>query len=66
VARLIPPPSKTAKSDAVNLYEMTGARNAGEVLGLDQSRVDLVRRHTHRFLMAAYETGYDNWPKIPC
>lgn len=65
VARLIPPPSKTAKSDAVNLYEMTGARNAGEVLGLDQSRVDLVRRHTHRFLMAAYETGYDNWPKIP-
>mgnify|MGYP006200158543 CR=1 FL=1 len=29
IARLIPPPSKTAKSDAVNLYEMTSARNAG-------------------------------------
>lgn len=65
IAGQIPPPSKTAKSDAVNLYEMTGARNAGEVLGLDQSRVDLVRRHTHRFLMSVYESGYDAWPKIP-
>jgi hypothetical protein len=65
ISPLIPAPSKTAKSDAVNLYEMTGARNAGEVLGLDQSRVDLVRRHTHRFLMAAYEVGYDSWPKLP-
>ncbi len=65
VAGRIPAPSKTAKSDAVNLYEMTGARNAGQVLGLDQSRVDLVRRHTHRFLMATYESGYDAWQKIP-
>jgi hypothetical protein len=65
ISRLIPPPSKTAKSDGVNLYEMSGGRNAGHVLGLDQSRVDLVRRHTHRFLMSVYESGYDAWPKIP-
>ena len=34
-------------------------------IGLDQSRLDLVRRHTHRFLMATHETGYDYWPKMP-
>lgn len=65
IAPQIPPPSKTAKSDAVNLFEMTGTRNAGLQFGLDQSRTDLVRRHTHRFLMAVYESGYDAWPKIP-
>ncbi|MDJ0771175.1 MAG: hypothetical protein QNJ12_20475 [Ilumatobacter sp.] len=65
VARLLPAPSKTAKSDAVNLYEMLGSRNAAQHFGLDPSRLDLVRRHTHRFLMAVYETGYDYWPKMP-
>jgi hypothetical protein len=65
ISRLIPPPSKTAKSDAVNLFEMLASRNAGDQFGLDQSRLDLVRRHTHRFLVAMYETGYDSWPKIP-
>ncbi|MGA1073526.1 MAG: hypothetical protein ACO307_00165 [Ilumatobacteraceae bacterium] len=65
ISRLVPPPSKTAKSDAVNLYDMLGARNAGERFGLDQSRIDLVRRHTHRFLTAVHESGYDHWPKIP-
>lgn len=65
ISRLIPAPSKTSKSDAVNLFDMLGSRNAGEQFGLDQSRLDLVRRHTHRFLMAAHETGYDYWQKIP-
>ena len=65
IARLIPPPSKTAKSDAVNLFEMLGSRITGEQFGLDPSRIDLVRRHTHRFLMAIHESGYDSWPKIP-
>jgi Ser/Thr protein kinase RdoA (MazF antagonist) len=65
IARLVPPPSKTAKSDAVNLFEMLAAPSAGEQFGLDQSRLDLVRRHTHRFLMAVHETGYDYWPKMP-
>ena len=65
IARFLPPPSKTAKSDAVNLFEMLGSRNAGEQFGLEQSRLDLVRRHTHRFLMAMHETGYDYWQKIP-
>lgn len=65
ISRLIPAPSKTAKSDAVNLYEMLGSRSARDEFGLDQSRIDLVRRHTHRFLMAIHESGYDYWPKIP-
>jgi hypothetical protein len=61
----IPPASKTAKSDAVNLFEQTAARNAGDQFGLDRSRTDLVRRHTHRFLTAIHESGYDEWPKMP-
>jgi hypothetical protein len=65
LAPMIPPASKTAKSDAVNLFEMARARNAGDQLGLDPSRVDLVRRHSHRFLMAVHESGYDAWPKMP-
>ena len=44
---------------------MLGSRNAGEQFGLEQSRLDLVRRHTHRFLMALHESGYDYWQKIP-
>ena len=65
ITRLLPPPSKTAKSDAVNLFEMLGSYSASEQFGLEPSRLDLVRRHTHRFLMAMHETGYDYWQKIP-
>jgi hypothetical protein len=65
ISRMIPPPSKTSKSDAVNLFEMLESRSASERFGLDQSRLDLVRRHTHRFLMATHENGYDYWPKMP-
>lgn len=61
----MPPPSKSAKSDAVNLYEVLAARNAHDEFGLDASRLDLVRRHVHRFLMAIHENGYDAWPKMP-
>jgi hypothetical protein len=65
IAAQIPPASKTAKSDAVNLFDQTGARNAAHQFALDRSRIDLVRRHTHRFLMAVHESGYDEWPKMP-
>lgn len=65
VAPAIPPPSKTAKSDAVNLFAMLGSRNARDHFGLDRSRLDLVKRHTHRFLIAMHESGYDDWTKMP-
>ncbi len=65
VARLVPNTSKTVTSDAIALYDLTASRHGGEELGLDPSRVDLVRRHTHRFLMAVRESGYDYWPKMP-
>ena len=65
ISRLVPPPSKTAKSDAVNLYDSLGARNASDQFGLEPARIALVRRHAHRFLMAVHESGYDYWPKIP-
>lgn len=65
ISGAMPPPSKSAKSDAVNLYELLAARNAHEHIGLDASRLDLVRRHVHRFLMSLHEVGYDSWPKMP-
>jgi hypothetical protein len=65
LAPMIPPASKTAKSDAVHLFDMARSRNAGDQLGLDPSRIDLVRRHAHRFLMAIHESGYDAWTKMP-
>lgn len=65
VSALIPPPSKTAKSDAVNLLETLSSPSDREEFGLDRSRLDLVRRHTHRFLMAVHESGYDGWQKMP-
>lgn len=65
ISRLVPAPSKTAKSDMVNLYESLGGRFAAERFGLEQSRIDLVKRHTHRFLMSVHLVGYDYWPKIP-
>ena len=65
ISRLIPPSSKTAKSDAVNLYESLGAPNASHQFGLEPSRIALVRRHAHRFLMAIHDSGYDYWNKIP-
>ena len=65
IAASIPSPSKTAKSDAVNLYDALASRGAGTEFGLDRSRIDLVKRHTHRFLMAVHESGYDSWQKMP-
>ena len=65
IAGDIPPPSKTAKSDAVNLHELLSGRGADTLFGLESSRLDLVRRHVHRYLMAVHESGYDDWPKMP-
>ena len=65
VARLVPPTSKTVTSDAIALYDLTASRRAADELSLDPSRIDLVRRHTHRFLMAVHESGYDYWAKQP-
>ena len=65
VARLVPPTSKTVTSDAIALYDLTASRRAAEELSLEPSRIDLIRRHTHRFLMAVHESGYDYWAKQP-
>jgi hypothetical protein len=65
VAPLVPPTAKTITSDAIHLLELVSERGAATRFGLDRSRIDLVRRHTHRFLMSLYEGGYDYWPKMP-
>ena len=60
-----PPTSKTIKSDAIHLLDLVSERHAAARFGLDQSRLDIVRRHTHRFLVAVLESGYDYWQRIP-
>jgi hypothetical protein len=65
IAPLIPPTSKTIKSDAIHLLDLVSERHAAARFGLDQSRLDIVRRHTHRFLTAVLESGYDYWQRIP-
>jgi DNA-binding FrmR family transcriptional regulator len=65
VAPQIPATSKTMKSDAIHLLDSVTDPHASQQFGLDQSRLDVVHRHTHRFLMAVYEHGYDYWQKIP-
>ena len=62
---MVPPTSKTIKSDAIHLLDLVSERHAAARFGLDQSRLDIVRRHTHRFLVAVLESGYDYWQRIP-
>ena len=62
---MVPPTSKTIKSDAIHLLDLVSERHAAARFGLDQSRLDVVRRHTHRFLVAVLESGYDYWQRIP-
>jgi hypothetical protein len=65
IAPSVPPTSKTIKSDAIHLLDLVSERHAAARFGLDQSRLDVVRRHTHRFLVAVLESGYDYWQRIP-
>lgn len=65
IASRVPATSKTVKSDAIHLLDMATDPHAAQQFGLDESRLRIVRRHTHQFLMALYDIGYDYWPKIP-
>ncbi len=65
IAPDIPPTSTTIKSDAIHLLEMVTDRHSSQQFGLDASRLEIIHRHTHRFLIAIHELGYDYWDKIP-
>jgi hypothetical protein len=65
IAPLVPPTSKTIKSDAIHLLDLVSEHHDSARFGLDRSRLDIVRRHTHRFLVAVLESGYDYWQRIP-
>lgn len=65
IAPQIPPTSKSMKIDAIHLLDSVRDPHASLQYGLDQSRLDIVHRHTHRFLMAVHEQGYDYWQKLP-
>lgn len=65
IAPELPPSSKSVKSDAIHLLDLVSDRHASLQFGLDQSRLDIVRRHTHQFLMALEDYRYDDWVKVP-
>jgi hypothetical protein len=65
VAPRVPPTAKTITSDAIHLLDLVTERGAASRFGLDRSRLEVVRRHTHRFLTTLYDDGYGYWPKMP-
>ena len=65
VATQIPPSSKTIKIDAIRLLDALERPTAGRDFGVPSTSVELLWRHTHRFLERLGEVGYDEWQRIP-
>jgi hypothetical protein len=65
LAPLLPRTSTSVKSDAIALYDQLGDRHASEHFGLHQAQLDVARHHTHQFLDALVNLGYDDFPKVP-
>jgi hypothetical protein len=66
VSALIPRTSTSIRSDAVNLFELVSSPElVGANLHLSPEQVDVVRRHSHRFLERLDELGYDDMARIP-
>ena len=65
VARLLPPSSKSIKSDAIHLLELLESPFASRNFELPPERVGVLHRHTHEFLMELERVRYDYWEKIP-
>ena len=65
IAVQIPPSSKTIKIDAIRLLDALEADDAEEHFGLAAEHIDLLVRHTYRFLDRLHLEGYDEWQRIP-
>jgi hypothetical protein len=65
LALMVPPTSKTIKSDAIHLLELVSERHSSGRFPLTPVQLDEVRRHTEEFLMQLHELRYDYWQKIP-
>ena len=61
----IPLTSKSIKSDAIHLLEQVSEKHSAQKFSLDAAELDVVRRHTHAFLLELERISYDYWQKIP-
>jgi hypothetical protein len=65
IAPHVPLTSKTIKSDAIALLDELSQPFATQQFGLEQPLVDVLRRHTHEFLLALDAADYDYVRKLP-
>jgi hypothetical protein len=61
----IPLTSKSIKSDAIHLLEQVSEKHSAQKFSLDQRELDVIKRHTHEFLLELERVSYDYWQKIP-
>jgi hypothetical protein len=65
VARTLPAPSKSIKSDAIHLLELLESPFAARNFELPPERIGILHRHTHEFLLTLERIRYDYWTRIP-
>jgi hypothetical protein len=65
IAPNIPLTSKSIKSDAIHLLEQVSDRHSAQKFSLEPAELDVIRHHTHEFLMELERLSYDYWQKIP-
>jgi hypothetical protein len=61
----IPLTSKSIKSDAIHLLEQVSEKHSAQKFSLDQRELDVIKQHTHEFLLELERVSYDYWQKIP-
>lgn len=61
----IPLTSKSIKSDAIHLLEQVSDRHSALKFSLESSELDVIKHHTHEFLMELERMSYDYFQKIP-
>lgn len=65
LAPLIPTTSTTVKSDVISLYEQLTEPHSAARFYLDAHDLNVLRDHSHAFLVSLIELGYDDFAKIP-
>ena len=65
LAPKIPSTATSIKSDAIHLLEQVSEKHSAQKFSLDATELEVVRRHTHAFLVELERISYDYWQKIP-
>ncbi len=61
----IPLTSKSIKSDAIHLLDQLTDKHSSLKFSLEPAELDVIKHHTHEFLMELERVSYDYWQKIP-